>query len=123
VIEVAARDGMKPDEEVSWSSPRLILIAESFGSYDLYAVNRIDERIELWTFCLYEDGLLNVERFDKGELTTREIKPRGGTVTTTTATKRRRGVGFDLQHHTAKMSDTTKALFKTLRDEITGARG
>jgi hypothetical protein len=118
LIEVAARGVIKPDEEVSWSCPRLILIAESFGSYDLYGVNRIDERIELWTFRLYEDGLLNLERFDKDELTTREIKPRG-TVTTTTATKRRRGVCFDLQHHTAKMSDTTKALFETLRDQIT----
>lgn len=119
-FEVAARGVIKPDEEVSWSSPRLILIAESFGSYDLYAVNRIDDRIELWKFRLYESGLLNVERFDKDELTTREVKPRGGgTVTTTAATKRRRGVGFDLQHHTGKMSDTTQALFETLRDQIT----
>ncbi len=120
-FEVAARGVIKPDEEVSWSSPRLILIAESFGSYDLYAVNRIDERIELWTFRLYEGGLLNVERFDKDELTTREVKPQGGaTVTaTTTTTKRRRGVGYDLHHHTAKMSDATQALFETLRDRIT----
>jgi predicted transport protein len=28
-------------------------------------------------------------------------------------------VGFDLQHHTAKMSDTTQALFESLRDQIT----
>jgi len=118
-FEVAGRAVIKSDEDVSWSSPRLILIAETFGSYDLYAVNRIDERIELWTFRLYEDGLLNVERFDKDELTTREIKqPRGGSVTTT-APKRRGGVGFDLQHHTEKMSDTTQALFESLRDQIT----
>ena len=118
-FEVAARDVIKPGEDVSWSSPRLILPAESFGSYELYAVNRIDERIDLWTFRLYESGLLNVERFDKDELTTREIKqPRGGTATATTRPKRRRGVGFDPQHHTAKMSDTTQALFETSREQI-----
>jgi hypothetical protein len=91
-FEVAARDVIKPGEEVSWSSPRLILLAESFGSYDLYAVNRIDERIELWTFRLYESGLLNVERFAKDELTTREIKqPLRSTATATTTPKRPRG--------------------------------
>jgi predicted transport protein len=38
---------------------------------------------------------------------------------TTTTTKRRRGVGYDLHHHLAKISDATQALFETLRDQIT----
>jgi RecB family endonuclease NucS len=49
-FEIAARRALGQDVGLSWAAPRLILLAESFGKYDLYAVNRIDERIELWAY-------------------------------------------------------------------------
>jgi len=50
-----------PEISIDWSSPRLILIAETFSEYDKYAVNRIGANIELWTFRLYSDYLLYLD--------------------------------------------------------------
>jgi predicted transport protein len=58
--------------------------------------------------------LLNVERVDR-ELSTREVKAKPFAVG---GGKGPGGVGYDLQHHVAKMSDRTQALFHTLRDQI-----
>ena len=47
--------------QISWSSPRVILIAESFSEYDKYAVNRIGANIELWTYRRYSDEYIFLE--------------------------------------------------------------
>ncbi len=62
-FEIAAQKQLGKDVQVTWDSPRLILIAQSFSKYDAYAVNRISENIELKTYRLYEDGLLVLEDF------------------------------------------------------------
>ena len=58
---VAAQQALNSETKIDWSSPRLILIAEEFNEYDKYAVNRIGANIELWTYRLYSDGLLQLE--------------------------------------------------------------
>jgi predicted transport protein len=55
---VAAQETLGKDIEIDWSSPRLILVAESFSEYDKYAVNRIGANIQLWTYRKYGDGFL-----------------------------------------------------------------
>jgi predicted transport protein len=55
---LAAQETLGKDVEIDWSSPRLILVAESFSEYDKYAVNRIGANIQLWTYRKYGDGYL-----------------------------------------------------------------
>jgi hypothetical protein len=55
---IAAQETLGKDIEIDWSSPRLILVAESFSEYDKYAVNRIGANIQLWTYRKYGDGFL-----------------------------------------------------------------
>lgn len=55
---LAAQDVLGKDVEIDWSSPRLILVAESFSEYDKYAVNRIGANIQLWTYRKYGDNYL-----------------------------------------------------------------
>lgn len=62
-FEIAAQKKLGKDVDVNWDSPRLILVAQSFSKYDAYAVNRIDENIELKTYRLYDGGLLLLEDF------------------------------------------------------------
>ena len=50
---LAAQKQLGKDIEIDWSSPRLILVAESFSEYDKYAVNRIGANIQLWTYRKY----------------------------------------------------------------------
>ena len=55
---LAAQEELGTDIEIDWSSPRLILVAESFSEYDKYAVNRIGANIQLWTYRRYGDDFL-----------------------------------------------------------------
>ena len=88
--------------------------------WDRYAVLRIDERIELWTYTLYGDAadLLVVERVETDE---------GGSTGAQTPTPKAKAVGpekrsprptYDLAHHTAKMSTTTIELYDLVREQI-----
>ena len=113
-FEVAARNGLGDKVVVSWNQPRLILLAEGFSKYDQHAVNRIDERIELWTYTLYEDGFLRVERLDAPETS---VKP-GKKASAGGATGKGSKQGFDLDHHTSKMGAESRALFDKLREHI-----
>jgi predicted transport protein len=114
-FELAARSQLG-EIDVTWTAPRLILLASSFSRYDQYAVNRIDERIELWTYTLYEGDLLSVELLSSEEV------PSPKAVSSTTKRKAERAQpvkpGFDLTHHHAKMSATTRNMFELLQREI-----
>lgn len=41
--------------EVDTGSPRLILIAASYSKYDEFAINRMAENIEMWSYSRYEN--------------------------------------------------------------------
>lgn len=43
------------DAEVDTGSPRLILIAASYSKFDEYAINRMAENIEMWSYNQYPD--------------------------------------------------------------------
>ncbi|MEP6896462.1 MAG: DUF5655 domain-containing protein [Chloroflexota bacterium] len=58
---LVAQEVLGKDIELDWSSPRLILVAESFSEYDKYAVNRIGANIQLWTYRRYSDEFLFLE--------------------------------------------------------------
>lgn len=112
-FELAALKALGDKTKVIWGQPRLILLAESFSRYDQYAVNRIDERIELWTYTLYQGDLLGIERLDTEEVTTAtKVKP------SPTAKQPKKQPGYDLDHHVAKMSHDSQALFDQLREQI-----
>lgn len=112
-FELSAFKVLGDKTKVVWGQPRLILLAEAFSRYDQYAVNRIDERIELWTYTVYQGDLLRIERMDAEEVTTTSKAKRGP------STKQpKKSAGFDLDHHLAKMSPDSKALFEQVSEQI-----
>jgi predicted transport protein len=123
-FEMAARSRLG-EAEVTWGAPRLILLASTFSRYDQYAVNRIDERIELWTYTLYEGGLLSVELLSSEEVPS----PRAKETQVARSPRKPRALPsheplttgkdtYDLKHHLLKMSPTTQALFELLKEGI-----
>ena len=64
-FEIAARSGWA-SVEVAWTARVSSCWRAIFNRYDQYAVNRIDERIELWTYTLYDDDLLSVDLLSRG---------------------------------------------------------
>jgi predicted transport protein len=105
-------------------APRLILLASSFNRYDQYAVNRIDDRIELWTYTLYDADLLSVDLLSSEEVPSSQPnavptrrgprKPRLDRPEPPTTAKDT----YDIEHHLSKMSPTTQALFELLKEGI-----
>ncbi len=112
-FELAARKTLGDKTKVVWGQPRLILLAESFSRYDQYAVNRIDERIELWTYTIYQGDLLRIERLDMEEVNT---TPRGKSSPSPKQPKK--PPAYDLDHHLSKMSQESQVLFEQLREQI-----
>lgn len=112
-FERTAEKALGPKLQFDWSQPRLILLAQSFNRYDQYAVNRISERIELWTYRMYGEDVLELRRLNAeldGAETRRAAKAKAPTEPTVDAP--------DLPHHRKAMSPETSALFDSLREKI-----
>jgi predicted transport protein len=112
-FERAAERVLQGKQQFDWSSPRLILLAQSFNRYDQYAVNRISERIELWTYRMYGDDILELRRLNAdldGVEIRKAVKGKAATELSVDAP--------DLAHHKKSMSAETSRLFDTLREKI-----
>jgi len=118
-FEVAAKAALG-DVNVVWTAPRLILLAGAFSRYDQYAVNRIDDRIELWTYTFYENDLLGVDLLSSEEVPQSKTKSATSSAPPAPMKGKAAKAAHDLAHHLPKMSETTQALFELLRDQIMG---
>jgi predicted transport protein len=105
-ILVEGRLGKKV--EVDWGQPRLILIASSFNKYDKYAINRMAENIELWTYRLYEGNILDIEI----EGSSSAAQKTGRKITQV------RYKEYKIEDHLNGKSKKVKDLFQMLREKI-----
>jgi hypothetical protein len=111
---LAAQEELGKDIEIDWSSPRLILVAESFSEYDKYAVNRIGANIQLWTYRRYSDDFLFLESIfattnQKSSKKEKPIEVEGGSEGTDIEE-----VIYTLDAHLNGKSEETKNLFDGL---------
>lgn len=111
---LAAQEKLGKDIEIDWSSPRLILVAESFSEYDKYAVNRIGANIQLWTYRRYGNDFLfldsifattnqKIVKKDKVEKIEEELVE---------------DIAYTLEYHLDDKSNDVKSLFEALRERI-----
>ncbi len=54
-IQLLVQKKLGQDVEVDTGSPRLILVAASYSKFDEYAINRMAENIEMWSYNQYQD--------------------------------------------------------------------
>ncbi len=94
--------------KIDWSQPRLILIASSFNRYDKYAINRMSENIELWTYTLYEDGIFGVNI----EGSSQASDKKGRRITKIDYAK------YNLNYHLNKTSKDLQKKFNEIREKI-----
>jgi len=114
---LAAQEQLGKDIEIDWSSPRLILVAESFSEYDKYAVNRIGANIQLWTYRKYGNDFLFLESI----FATVSQKSSKKDMDVTEETKDEQieeVIAYTLEYHLIEKPDETKALFDALRERI-----
>lgn len=94
--------------KIDWSQPRLILIAQSFNKYDKYAINRMSENIELWTYSFYENGILEVNIEGSSQVDNKK----GKRITKIEYAK------YDLNYHLNKTSRELQQKFNEIREKI-----
>ena len=60
-FQILVQKKLKKDIKVDYGSPRLILIAQNFNKYDTYAINRMAENIELYSYTKYEKNIFELK--------------------------------------------------------------
>lgn len=116
---LVAQEKLGKDIEIDWSSPRLILVAESFSEYDKYAVNRIGANIQLWTYRRYGDDFLFLESIFS-TISQKPAKKEKTDVREDTGDEQTEEdvIVYTLEYHLSEKSDATKSLFDALRERI-----
>lgn len=107
-FQVLAERKLGKKVKIDWGQPRLILVASSFNKYDKYAINRMAENIELWTYKLYENGILDIEIEGSSQVSDRK----GRRITKIDYTK------YDLNYHLDKISKELRQKFNEIREKI-----
>jgi predicted transport protein len=115
---LAAQEGLGTDIEIDWSSPRLILVAESFSEYDKYAVNRIGANIQLWTYRRYGDDFLFLDSIF-AIVSPKPLKKDKPT-TEAESDETEEGIVYTLADHLDGKNEDIKNLFDALKEKIFG---
>jgi predicted transport protein len=116
---LVAQEKLGKDIELDWSSPRLILVAESFSEYDKYAVNRIGANIQLWTYRRYGDDFLFLESI-YATISQKASKKEKSVEIETIADESDivEEIIYTLDDHLKGKSDDVKILFDALKERI-----
>jgi len=104
--------GQDAVDQLDWSAPRLLCIAEDFTRYDIYAIQQINRNIELLRYMFFGDDLflldlvnvVSADSMEKGDDDTG-----GGTKQYTTQ-----------EEYLARAEQPLKDLFDAVRDHIQG---
>jgi len=116
---LVAQEALGKNIELDWSSPRLILVAESFSEYDKYAVNRIGANIQLWTYRRYGADFLFLESIFAtiNQKTSKKEKPTA-TETVSDETEVIEEIIYTVDDHLKGKSEDVKTLFDSLKEKI-----
>lgn len=61
-FKISAQKTLGPDVTVDWSGVRVICIAPNYKKYDLHAVQVMGANIELWTYRLFKNDFIYLEK-------------------------------------------------------------
>lgn len=120
---LAAQEQLGKDIEIDWSSPRLILVAESFSEYDKYAVNRIGANIQLWTYRKYGGDFLFLESIFSTVSQKPTKKEKSDVEIDLSEEMFEEEIVYTLEYHLSEKSKETKMLFESLRERIFALNG
>lgn len=118
---VVAQKVLGPNVVIDWSSPRLILIAESFFEYDKYAVNRIGGNIQLWTYRKYGDDLLYLEPLYVNTTKAKKAEEKESKVSKETEIET--SSQYSVSDHLKNRSDDIVRVFQEFQERVLGLAG
>lgn len=100
---------------INWDSPRVICVAENYNRFDLDTVDILPIKIELLTYTIYENNVLQIEsqNYQKVRISTAGIIKNA---------RREKNVSlqkiYTLDEHIKKANQNIKSLFLKLREMI-----
>jgi len=110
-FQLLAQQKLSSDVEIDRGSPRLILIAASYSKYDEYAINRMAENIEMWTYNKYSDIFeLKLAASSQSNKTAQHIEQ-----------KRVTKIDYDeytIDHYLNWTSEHTKGLYLEIQEHV-----
>ncbi|GAB1469242.1 DUF5655 domain-containing protein [Chloroflexota bacterium] len=115
---LAAQDALGKDIEIDWSSPRLILVAESFSEYDKYAVNRIGANIQLWAYRKYGDGYLFLDSIFSNTSQSEQKRNKFAVTSTVKEETSEEIIIYTTDDHLRDKPNELKVLFEAFREKI-----
>jgi predicted transport protein len=128
-FERAVQKSLGNSIEVDWSEVRVICIAPNYKKYDLYAVQMMGANIELWSYHLFQNKFLYLEKVLQtgySPLTPNEIEVNGSgknpimvAAGQKAALTRATGV-YTVEQHFEGKSDEVKDLAFAIQEFITG---
>lgn len=128
-FERAVQKALGNSIEVDWSEVRVICIAPNYKKYDLYAVQMMGANIELWTYHLFENRFLYLEKVlqtgysplasEEGQSEINGKNPVMVAAGKKAALTRATGV-YTFEEHLEGKSDEVKELAFAIQEFITG---
>ena len=107
--------GKEAYENIEWSSPRLICIANDFTKYDIHAVKQINRNIDLIKYKNYKEELLLLEMVHTNTVSYDNSR----NIETIVDEKQRKSKHKTVEDYLNDASEELKSRFHALRDFIT----
>ncbi len=105
------------EKSINWDNPRVICVAESYNKFDLDTADILPIKIELLTYSIYEDDILQIESQNYQQRT--RISMSGITKNAQQEVKQERlQEPHTLEEHTKKLNAKTKDLFLQIKEKI-----
>lgn len=114
-FELAARNKLGNNIEISWDNPKMILVAQEYNKYDKYAVNQIGYDIYLYKYIYYKTGDFYIENINVQENKKYHIDSHK--TDNENPQKYQRKV-FDLNYHLSKGSEEIQALANEMHEKV-----
>jgi hypothetical protein len=114
---VAVQKRLGQSVEVTWSGPRLIIVAANYTKYDSYAINQLSPNIELLRYRRYSDGFVVIENV---------LDPLEASSQTTVAKTPTKVLGdspYGVVYHLEKTSPAARQAFLELRERVLALDG
>jgi len=113
---VTKKLGHEKASKIDWKNPRVICIAESYNPYDIFALNEISAKLELYRYHYYENNTFTLENVKGDEEKPKFTEPVVDDAPADYSVKKINEVS--LEEHLNKGQPFVKELFLILKGKI-----
>lgn len=115
-FELAAKNKLGNNIEVSWTNPKMILVAQEYNKYDKYAVNQIPYDIYLYKYLYYNNKELYLENINVQD--NRRYSIETHSTNQNQISDRYIQKEYDISYHLDSANEKVKVLYEELDEKV-----